>query len=35
MECEFPTVNASSDEIRAIFNEVKTIAVVGLSPDSS
>ena len=35
MECEFPTVNASSDEIRAIFNEVKTIAVVGLSPDPS
>ena len=35
MECEFPTVNAASDEIRVIFNEVKTIAVVGLSPDPS
>ena len=35
MECEFPTVNSNSDEIRAIFDEVKTIAVVGLSPDTS
>lgn len=33
MECEFPSVNSSSDEIRAILDEVKTIAVVGLSPD--
>ena len=35
MECEFPSVNSNSDEIRAIFDEVKTIAVVGLSPDTS
>ncbi len=35
MECEFPTVNADTDEIREIFHEVKTIAVVGLSPDPS
>lgn len=35
MECEFPTVNAHSDEIRSIFSDVKTIAVVGLSPDPS
>jgi len=33
MECEFPTVNSSSDEIRDIFNNTKTIAVLGLSPD--
>jgi len=33
MECEFPTVNSNVDEIREIFKEVKTIAVVGLSPD--
>jgi len=35
MECEFPTVNADSEEIRAIFSEVETIAVIGLSPDPS
>lgn len=35
MECEFPTVNATNDEIRSIFSEVKTIAVLGLSPDST
>ena len=35
MECEFPTVNATNAEIKAIFDEVKTIAVLGLSPDSS
>lgn len=33
MECEFPTVNANSEEIRTIFDEVKTIAIIGLSPD--
>lgn len=35
MECEFPIVNATDGEIKIILNEVKTIAVVGLSPDSS
>jgi hypothetical protein len=35
MECEFPTVNASNDEIRSIFTEIKTIAVLGLSPDAT
>ena len=35
MECEFPTVNANMDEVKEIFNSVKTIAVVGLSPDES
>ena len=35
MECEFPTVNSNMDEIKEIFNTVKTIAVLGLSPDES
>ena len=35
MECEFPTVNANVDEIKEIFKEVKTIAVIGLSPNPS
>lgn len=35
MECEFPTVNASNDEIRSILAETKTIAILGLSPDST
>ena len=34
MECEFPTVNSNKDEIKAIFEETKTIAIVGLSPDN-
>lgn len=35
MECEFPTINATNDEIRSILADVKTIAVLGLSPDST
>jgi predicted CoA-binding protein len=35
MECEFPTVNSNMDEIKEIFDSVKTIAVLGLSPDES
>ncbi len=35
MECEFPSINANKDEIKEIFNSVKSIAVVGLSPDES
>jgi len=35
MECEFPTVNSNMDEIKEIFDDVKTIAVLGLSPDGS
>ncbi len=35
MECEFPTVNSNSEELREIFESVKTIAVVGLSPDET
>ncbi|MEN4045207.1 CoA-binding protein [Sulfurimonas sp. NWX367] len=35
MECEFPTVNSNMDEVKEIFESVKTIAVLGLSPDES
>jgi len=35
MECEFPSVNATSDQIKTIFGNVKTIAVLGLSPDTT
>lgn len=35
MECEFPTINANNEEIRSILAEVKTIAMLGLSPDST
>ncbi|RXJ96891.1 CoA-binding protein [Arcobacter sp. AHV-9/2010] len=34
MECEFPTVNSNKDEIKEIFDNTKTIAIVGLSPDN-
>lgn len=33
MECEFPTVNSNSEEVKAIFENTKTIAIAGLSPD--
>jgi uncharacterized protein len=35
MECEFPTINSNNEEIKNIFKSVKTIAIVGLSPDES
>lgn len=35
MECEFPTINSNKEEIKEIFNSIKTIAVIGLSPDES
>lgn len=34
-ECEFPTVNSNKEEIKKMFEETKTIAVLGLSPDES
>lgn len=34
MECEFPSVNSNKQEIKEIFEEVRTIAVIGLSPDA-
>lgn len=33
MECEFPSVNANKQEVKEIFDSVKTIAILGLSPD--
>ena len=35
MECEMPLINSNEDEMREIFNSVKTIAILGLSPDES
>lgn len=35
MECQFPTINSNKDEIKNIFSDVKTIAVLGLSPDAT
>jgi len=33
IECEIPRVNSNPEEIKEIFNSVKTIAVIGLSPN--
>ena len=33
MECEFPSVNSNPEEMKAMFEATKTIAVLGLSPD--
>lgn len=33
MGCEFPTINSNSQEIKKIFENTKTIAIVGLSSD--
>ena len=33
MECEFPSINANKQEIKEIFSQTKTIAVLGLSPN--
>lgn len=35
MECEFPSVNSTSSEIKEMFENTKTIAILGLSPDPS
>jgi len=35
MECEMPLINSNPEEMREIFNSVKTIAILGLSPDST
>ena len=34
-ECEFPSVNSNKEEIKEIFDTVKTIAVLGLSPNET
>lgn len=33
MECEFATVNSNNEEIKEIFDNTKTIAIIGLSPN--
>ncbi|MGM0519603.1 MAG: CoA-binding protein [Campylobacterota bacterium] len=33
MECEFPDINSNNEEIIDIFNNTKTIAIAGLSPN--
>jgi predicted CoA-binding protein len=33
--CEAPTINSNREEIKAILEETKTIAVIGLSPDET
>ncbi len=33
MECEVPSVNSNIDEIKEIFENTKTIAIIGLSPN--
>jgi predicted CoA-binding protein len=33
MECEMPQVNSNKDEIKAILEDTKTIAIIGCSPN--
>ena len=35
MECEMPLINSNQEEIKEIFESIKTIAVLGLSPDET
>ncbi len=35
MECEFPTLNSDTEAIKNIFTSVKTIAILGLSPNET
>ncbi|HIP12533.1 MAG TPA: CoA-binding protein [Arcobacter sp.] len=35
MECEFPTVNSNKEEMKEIFENTKSIALVGCSPDTT
>ncbi len=35
MECEMPRVNSNTEEMKRYFEEAKTIAVIGASPDPS
>lgn len=35
MECELATINSNKDEIKEIFENTKTIAIIGCSPDST
>jgi len=35
MECELPRVNSNKEEMKKYFEEAKTIAVLGASPDDT
>lgn len=35
MECEMPRVNSNKEEMKKYFEETKTVAVIGASPDTS
>lgn len=35
MECEIPSVNSNTEEMKSYFEKCKTIAVVGCSPDET
>jgi len=35
MECELPSVNSNKEEMKKYFEEAKTIAVLGASPDDT
>jgi predicted CoA-binding protein len=35
MECELPRVNSNQEEIKSYFEQTKTIAVIGASPNES
>jgi hypothetical protein len=35
MECEMPRVNSNRDEMKKYFEECKTVAVIGCSPDNT
>ncbi len=35
MECEFPAINTPKSELKEIFENTKTIAIVGCSPDET
>lgn len=35
MECEMPLVNSNPEEMKEIFGSVKTIAILGLSPNET
>jgi len=35
MECEFPTVNSDKSQMKEIFSNTKSIAIIGCSPDET
>ena len=35
MECEFPTINSDKSKMKEIFDNTKTIAIIGCSPDEA